>query len=233
MQDLSGSTTLLISVYMPSQCGPSSHCEYLNTLGEIEGFIVSQQFDNIVLVGDFNVDFDRGGSSADLLLDFMTDLNVVACDLSHRNSIGFTYERDDGIVRSWIDHIIICSQSLCPSITNVHTSKSGTNLSDHLPLFFNLEISFSAISDPLPPSSFKTTFIDWSKVSQSHIASYQDLLSKNLLDFPSECLDCFEPDCSIHKSLIDNYSVHISSTLLCCASRSFPCFTPSSKKMVG
>ena len=37
---------------MPSQCGPSSHCEYLNTLGEIEGF---QQFDNIVLVGDFNV----------------------------------------------------------------------------------------------------------------------------------------------------------------------------------
>ena len=44
MQDLSGSTTLLISVYMPSQCGPSSHCEYLNTLGEIEGFIVSQQF---------------------------------------------------------------------------------------------------------------------------------------------------------------------------------------------
>ena len=149
MQDLSGSTTLLISVYMPSQCGPSSHCEYLNTLGEIEGFIVSQQFDNIVLVGDFNVDFDRGGSLADLLLDFMTDLNVVACDLSHRNSIGFTYKRDDGIVRSWIDHII-CSQSLCPSITNVHTSKSGTNLSDHLQLFFNLEISFSAISDPLP-----------------------------------------------------------------------------------
>ena len=91
---------------------------------------------------------------ADLLLDFMTDLNVVACDLSHRNSIGFTYERDDGIVRSWIDHII-CSQSLCPSITNVHTSKSGTNLSDHLPLFFNLEISFSAISNPLPPSSLK------------------------------------------------------------------------------
>ena len=104
---------------MPSQCGPSSHCEYLNTLGEIEGFIVSQQFDNIVLVGDFNVDFDRGGSLADMLLDFMTDLNVVTCDLSHRNSIDFTYERDDGIVRSWIDHII-CSQSLCPSITNAH-----------------------------------------------------------------------------------------------------------------
>ena len=56
-----------------------------------------------------------------------------------------------------------------------------------------------------------------------------------ILDFPSECLDCFEPDCSIHKSLIDNYSVHISSTLLCCASRSFPCLimTPSSKKIVG
>ena len=114
MQDLSGPTSLFISVYMPSQGAPSAQCEYLNTLDEIEGFINSQQYDNIILVGDFNVDFDRGGS----LADFITDLNVVACDLSHRNSIGFTYERDDGIVRSWIDHII-CSQSLCP---NVHTS---------------------------------------------------------------------------------------------------------------
>ena len=65
---------------------------------------------------------------ADILLDFISDLDLVASDLSYRNSVGFTYERDDGLARSWIDHII-CSQVLSPSMTNVHTLKSGTNLS--------------------------------------------------------------------------------------------------------
>ena len=87
----------MISVYMPAECAPSHFSDYLNTLGEIEGFIDSQQCDNIVLAGDFNVDFDRGGSLADILLDFISDLDLVASDLSYRNSVGFTYERDDGL----------------------------------------------------------------------------------------------------------------------------------------
>ena len=33
----------------------------LNTLGELDGFIESQQCDYTLIAGDFNVDFDRGG----------------------------------------------------------------------------------------------------------------------------------------------------------------------------
>lgn len=135
--------------------------------GEIEGFIDSQQCDNIVLAGDFNVDFDRGGSLADILLDFISDLDLVASDLSYRNSVGFTYERDDGLAISWIDHII-CSQVLSPSMTNVHTLKSGTNLSDHLPLCFNFDIQCPTIT--AASISSKPTSIDWPIASQSHIA---------------------------------------------------------------
>ena len=43
--DLSGSSVLLISVYMPSDNTPTSFVNYLNTLGELEGFIDSQQCD--------------------------------------------------------------------------------------------------------------------------------------------------------------------------------------------
>ena len=182
---------------------------HIASRGEIEGFIVSQQFDNIVLAGDFNVDFDRGGSLADLLLDF---INIVACDLSY---IGFTYERDDGLVRSWIDHIM-CSQSLCPSITNVHISQSGTNISDHLPLFFNLDLPCSQSPSS---STSKPVSINWSKASPSQIADYQDLISEKLSDPPVELLCCSQPDCSIHNDLLDGYADHIMDTLLNCAFR--------------
>ena len=45
---------------MPTEYHPSSFSEYLNTLGELDEFINSQQCDVNLLVGDFNVDFDRG-----------------------------------------------------------------------------------------------------------------------------------------------------------------------------
>ena len=57
---------------------------------------------------------------------------------------------------------------LSPSITDVHTLKSGTILSDHLPLCFNLDIQC-----PIIPAS-KPISIDWAEASQSHIASYKN-----------------------------------------------------------
>ena len=89
---------------MPSDCGTASYSEYLNTLGELQGFIFSHSCDINIVVGDFNVDFDRGGHLASLLLDFMANLGLVASDLCFRSSIGYTYESDSGLARSWIDH---------------------------------------------------------------------------------------------------------------------------------
>ena len=84
--DSSGLSLLLICVYMSALSVFSYYSEYLQTLGELEGFIESHQCDLNILVGDFNVDFDRGGPLAKLLLDFMCELNLTATDLSYRNS---------------------------------------------------------------------------------------------------------------------------------------------------
>ena len=71
----------------------------INTLGELEGFIDSQSFDHILISGDFNVDFDKGGDNAQLLCTFMDDYSLVVADLNFRSAIHFTYERDDCAVR--------------------------------------------------------------------------------------------------------------------------------------
>ena len=68
-----------VCVYMPSVSTPSSNSNFLNVLGELEGFVDSQ-----CCVGDFNVDFDRGGAQAD---DFAAELDLLACDSSFRESV--------------------------------------------------------------------------------------------------------------------------------------------------
>ena len=112
----------------------------MGTLGELQGFIASQQSDAVLVAGDFNVDFAPGDPLTSLLLDFVHEENLFSCDLAFQDFVGFTYERDDGLVRSWIYHIL-CSQSLITQTSDVYTIKSGSVLSDHLPLSFLLGMS--------------------------------------------------------------------------------------------
>ena len=81
-----GFTSLLISIYSPADSGPSSYTEYLNTLGELEGF---NHCDNGFVVGDFNVDFDPSSSRSKLLCEFMSNLGLISCDLSFRDEVKF------------------------------------------------------------------------------------------------------------------------------------------------
>ena len=98
---------LVVCVYMPAFVDSSSHMEYLNTVGELQGFIDAQQFDMLIIVGDCGF-WLKQGPLVPLLLEFMSENCLVASDLSYRSYVGFTYECDNGSCRSWIDHIL-CS----------------------------------------------------------------------------------------------------------------------------
>ena len=55
---------------------PESNSAFLDCLGELEGFISMQSFDNIIIGGDFNVDFSRDNHNHNLLLNFMLQNNL-------------------------------------------------------------------------------------------------------------------------------------------------------------
>ena len=131
--------TILVCVYLPTSNygSDASNDEFLYTLGELEGFIESQQFDRLVIAGDFNVDFDRSSFCARHISLFMSDLSFQAAD---RSSIGFTYSRDGGSSFSWLDHFL-CTSTCVSLITDVCHIDFGSNLSDHHPLSCNLGIS--------------------------------------------------------------------------------------------
>ena len=116
--------------------------DYLNTLGEFWGLIASHKCDVNIVVGDFNVDFDR----ANLLYDFMAEFNLVVSDLSFRERVGYTYERDDGLAHSWIDNYYL----FATIISDVYTVHCGSILSDHFPLFFKLHIKSQSLPTTKP-----------------------------------------------------------------------------------
>ena len=75
--------------------------------------------------------------------------------------------------------------------------------------------------------------INWSAITSSHIVNYQDMLCDRLSNRLAEFLSCSLPNCSAHASLLDDYSEHIMSTMLHCASCCFPCKRPSFKSVPG
>lgn len=90
----------LICVYLLANCGSSqNHDLYLEVLSELKGFIDTQVFDKPIITGDFKVNFMHPSITGDYLHTLMNDLQLCAVDLLLCFSIGFTYERDDGLVR--------------------------------------------------------------------------------------------------------------------------------------
>ena len=233
-RDSTGLSFLFVCVYMPSSSCPSSYTEYLNTLGELEGFIYSHHCDVVAVVGDFNVDFDRCNPRAKLLDDFMSDHSLCSCDLPFRDDVMFTYERDDGLNRSWIDHVL-CSQSFSTLFTNIHAVHSGAILSDHYPLFFSIKADLLSIRAAPSVSSKRLRRTDWSKVTSCDIEKYCSMVSRRLSPLPADALDCTLPDCSIHHGVLDSYGMHLVSTLLTCALDCFPTRSVSAtrKGLVG
>ena len=118
-------------------------------------------------------------------------------------------------------------------VTDVHAVLSGTNLSDHLPLCFNLHISCTSISVPSPSANSRTEYgIIWSRVTPSSIMLYQHRVFKELFD-PHEFLECNKPACTTNTGLLNDNANHIVSTLLDSACCCFPSSAPSPLKMAG
>ena len=224
---------LMVCVYTPSLIDSSSHLDYLNTIGELQGFIDVQEFDMLLVVGDFNVDFNRSSSLTSLLLDFMDDNNLVASDLSYQSEIKFTYERDDGSCHSWIDHVL-CSRELSSVVTSVKTVRSGSTLSDHVPLSFLLHTNCIEVPVTNSSGSAQVSTPDWARASPQDIEQFQDYVLQLTPTFNSCVTDCLCVHCTDHCSYLDDYANCLVSSLLSSSSSCIPSRSSShSQRLVG
>ena len=132
--------SLLICVYLPTNYNSSqSNDSFLETIGELKGYVNSMFFDNLIIAGDFNVDFSRSNVTNRYLNSFMSDLNLVASDVQPKFGIKYTYRRDDGLAFSWPDHVLTLSHH-SQSIRDIRCWESVDNFSDHLPLEFSVNL---------------------------------------------------------------------------------------------
>ena len=94
-------TLLLVCVYLPFDNGLyPGHFEFQETLDQLEGFIDSQDYDMLAVVGDFNVDFSRTDRChTNVLLQFMHTNSLLPKNLDFAD-VQFTYKSDDGL--RWI-----------------------------------------------------------------------------------------------------------------------------------
>ena len=90
--DSAGLSFLLMCIYMPVSSSPSSFTEYLNTLGEMAGFIPSHHCDVVVIVGDFNVDFVVLMPRCQMILRLIIVYVILTCLW---DDVIYIYECDD------------------------------------------------------------------------------------------------------------------------------------------
>ena len=86
--------------------------------------------------------------------------------------VQFTYESDDDLRRSWVDHVLI-SPTCVQRMQEITVISSGMNLSDHRPLCVKLDCLYmhSKWASIVTFSAFATN-VAWHKATPTQILDY-------------------------------------------------------------
>ena len=153
----------------------------------------------------------------------MESFNLHSVDQDFGHCISHTYEKsgEGGCVQSWLDHIMI-SRHYTSMITDVSCIHLADNFSDHLPLVFQLTLSQTISHSSVPSKSQgQSSTINWSTISEQNVEVYRHLVTSSLPHVPQDLIDCSDPNCTIHRGLIDSICSRFLACLDSCARSSF------------
>jgi hypothetical protein len=207
-----GSIKLLcFGVYFP--CDDRSQ-EYLNNISNIFGFVESLKENNpgcdCLIVGDFNFVCSNSHRGFREFTAIAADMNLVACDDLDVNDLGFTYFHETLGHKSLIDHVFI-SAPLKTHITDYKVRDDAVNLSDHLPVQFNINFPHHRGTGVIWETPRKIKEFRWDKGDRhQYYLESGDLLSR--IKHSCECLDtdikCNRSDCCLDIDIYYNEIVH-------------------------
>ena len=142
--------------------------------------ITTQQFDHLMVAGNFNIDFSRSTASYRTLMNFFDHhaLTVDTIDVQFGDKVGWTFESHSGY-RTWIDRIAV-SNGLLSRVLKVHTSDFVLKFSNHWPLFALFQLQFGTMS---PNEAIKLECVPsvvWDKASVEDLQHYASLVDMKL-----------------------------------------------------
>ena len=177
----------LFNVYMPCdsmRLEPDD--KFLAMLTEIKSLCEIHEFNNIILVGDFNTDLKRRQSAHTKVLDrFVVDESLSYCLKHALANVDYTFESKSCGTRHTLDHCVV-SQNLQESIASYNVSHDIENMSDHSPVYLELQLEFSVVSYVNQHAVPKNVAgYNWCKATSLEIDQYS-LLLDNILSVTSE-----------------------------------------------
>ena len=194
--EISSVKLLLINVYMPCDTNDSTSSDaFLHEISLCETILDNYHDHEVILGGDFNVDFNRNFNNTTLLSDFCKRCNLISTDFHTNSTIDFTFNFNNERF-SIIDHFIVSESLLKLSIDSVCAIHEVDNLSDHEPLLGMFKFSNELVS--LSAARNYSKRFSWYKATKQNICDFQICVSMELssIDLPIEALTCSNINCN-------------------------------------
>lgn len=187
---------LLICVYLPYEGSVDMTDEFVEQLALIENVIANNSDCQVIVGGDFNVDFHRCRLHTALLDSFCDNTGLQVALRHGLCDIDYTYNFD--MCRfSILDHFLLSGLIFDESVNQISVLHSVDNISDHDPIVLHLALVclHLIVNDRIFYPS-----ISWHKANNEHLASYRKALSASLRDIelPVDALLCCDLHC--HKT---------------------------------
>ena len=209
---------LCINVYLPyfdNSKRDEQIAIYKNTIDFVEHIMNSCPEYKFVLLGDFNCNiYNSRHPYTPLVRDLMCRRNLICTyDLQTNFDPSISWTRQNTGVGassgSLLDYVLI-SEDLKGNVSNIVINHFSENLSDHLPVSVNLELSFTNLvkknTDYLPAN------VNWRNVSDNAKLQYENVMKECLDDINipfhsllhgNNCCDCNEHIFCIEQYFLD------------------------------
>lgn len=191
---------LIVNVYMPYDDKSNDIIfSYEQILGEIQACIDNVDNNNIILLGDFNADPQRGRLWSHLY-EFVHSNSLTVADMCLEHDT-FTYLSSAHNTTSWLDHFI-CSDSIVLNDIEVLYEKA---IFDHFPIRAIIKISEQICNNVLEHNNIIKNFVDWSKFNDNIKQEYNNKVSNVLENYICDYGICTDRYCvTDHRNAIDN-----------------------------
>ena len=213
---------------MPCDVNTAMHHHAFNhVLSCITMYCLQTNVKYCIIGGDFNTDISRVNSmNTTSLQNFDSDESLMFWMKSENCiNIDYTYCGPNQAF-SVIDHFII-SRCLSSSIAVYKTISSMSNISDHVPLFLDVEWHSSKITNIFDPITDQILNPLWARVSQAQIEHYQSrfdfYLSKIVISYTALLCKDFSCSVSSHKFDLDLFYQNIIEACVFATNDAIPC----------